>query len=96
MGAVVQPESISDTRKSLSKTVHRFRDEGPDADPVVFGSQRRAEAVLLPFEAYQALLEVAEDAAIARRVRERDASDTGNRTSLADAAAEFDVDIDEL
>jgi len=45
---------------------------------------------------FQLLLDVAEDIAIAERIRERDAADTGARTSLAEAAEEFGIDLDAL
>ena len=90
------PDTISDARKHLTGHVARFRAEGLDAEPVVFGDHRQPEAALLPFETFQLLLDVAEDIAIAQRIREREASDTGNRTSLAEVAAEFGIDLDEL
>lgn len=90
------PETISDARKHLTGHVARFRAEGLEAEPVVFGDHRQPEAALLPFETFVLLLDVAEDIAIAQRIREREASDTGNRTSLAAAAAEFGIDLDEL
>jgi hypothetical protein len=90
------PETISDTRKLLTGHVRRFREEGLDAEPVVFGDRRQPDAALLPFETFQLLLDIAEDVVIAERIRERDAADDGSRTSLAEAAAMFDVDLDEL
>jgi hypothetical protein len=90
------PETISDARKHLTGHVARFRAEGLDAEPVVFGDHRQPEAALLPFETFQLLLDVAEDLAIGQHIRERETSDTGNRTSLAEAAAEFGIDLDEL
>jgi antitoxin StbD len=90
------PETISETRKLLTGHVRRFREQGLDAEPVVFGDRRQPDAALLPFETFQLLLDIAEDLVIAERVRERDAADSGNRTSLADVAAMFDVDLDEL
>ena len=89
-------ETISDARRKLTQHVARFRKDGLDAEPVVFGDHRTPEAVVVPFELFQLLLDVAEDIAIAERIRERDAADTGARTSLADAAAEFGIDLDEL
>jgi antitoxin StbD len=89
-------ETISAARRDLTKHVHRFRRDGLDAEPVVFGDHRKPEAVVVPFETFQLLLDVAEDIAIAERIRERDSSDSGVRTSLADAAAEFGIDLDEL
>ena len=89
-------ETVSDARKHLTGHVARFRAEGADAEPVVFGDRRKPEAVLLAFETFSMLLEAAEDVVIAQRVRERDAADSGERTSLADAAAEFGIDLDPL
>ncbi len=90
------PETISDTRKNLTGHVRRFREEGVDAEPVVFGDNRRPDAALLPYETFELLLELAEDIVIAQRVREREAADSGNRTSLAQLAMELGVDLDEL
>jgi len=39
---------------------------------------------------------VAEDIAIAERIRERLAADTGNRTSLAEVASELGIDLETL
>lgn len=88
--------TIGSARRELTRTVKRFREEGATAEPVVFGSHRRPEAVLLPFEAYEALLEIAEDAAIAKKVRERASADTGGRLTLQESAEELGVDLSEL
>jgi len=90
------PETISDVRADLTSHVARFRAEGIDAEPVVFGDHRQPEAVLLPFETFELLLDVAEDIAVAARIRERDARDSTHRITLADVAAELDVDLDAL
>lgn len=89
------PDTISDARANLISHVARFRAEGLDAEPVVFGDHRHPEAVLLPYVTFELLLDVAEDIAIAERVRERLAADTGARRSLAEVAADLDVDADE-
>jgi hypothetical protein len=60
------------------------------------GKEEQAGLTLMPFETFQLLLDVAEDLAIGQHIRERETSDTGNRTSLAEAAAEFGIDLDEL
>jgi len=90
------PETISDTRAHLTGLVARFRAEGADAEPVVFGDRRRAEAVLLPHETYELLVGLAEDYVVGERVRQRLAADPGRRTSLAVVAAELGVDLDQL
>lgn len=89
-------ETISDARKRLTGHVARFRSEGVDAEPVIFGDHRQPEAALIPYEMFQLLLDVAEDVAIAQRLRERTASDIGHRTSLGRVAADFGIDLDEL
>ncbi len=89
-------ETISDARKHLTGHVARFRSDGIDAEPVVFGDHRQPEAALLPYETFQLLMDVAEDIAIAQRVRERLTTDNGNRTSLGDVAADLGIDLDEL
>jgi hypothetical protein len=90
------PETISDTRKHLTGHVARFREEGLEAEPVIFGDRRQPEAALLPYETFQLLLDVAEDIAIAERIRQRLAADSGARTTLGDLAGELGVDLDEL
>ena len=88
------PETISDTRQLLTSHVARFRAEGLDAEPVVFGDHRQPEAALIPYETFRLLLDVAEDIAIAQRLRQRFAEDDGRRVGLAELAAELGVDLD--
>lgn len=90
------PETISDARQHLTSHVARFRAEGLDAAPLIFGDRRRAEAALIPYEMFELLLEVAEDVAVAQRIRERLDADSGARTSLAAVADELGVDLDSL
>ena len=70
--------TISDTRRDLTGHVARFRAEGLDAEPVVFGDHRRPEAVLLPYATFQLLLDVAEDIVIAERLAEHMDADSGS------------------
>jgi transposase len=89
-------ETISDTRQNLTGHVARFREQGLDAAPVIFGDRRQREAALLPYETFELLMSLAEDFAIAQRVQERLASDTGRRTSLGELATELGVDLDQV
>ena len=89
------PDTISDARANLTSHVARFRAEGLDAEPVVFGDHRHPEAVLLPYATFELLLDVAEDIAIAERVRERVAADSGARRTLAEVAADLGVELDD-
>lgn len=89
-------QTISDARRDLTRHVARFRREGLDAEPVVFGDHRQPEAVLIPHATFQLLLDVAEDIAIGQRLEERLAADSGNRTTLAEAAVALGIDLDDL
>lgn len=62
--------SSADARNGLGATVKRFRlDE--NAAPVVFGAQRKPEAVIMPFRQYERLVNTIEDLEIAALVAER-------------------------
>ena len=47
--------SVSEAREELSRALARFRREGASAAPVVLGSHRKPEAVVIPFAAYVGL-----------------------------------------
>ncbi len=61
----------SEARAVLSPTLDRFRREGVTAAPVVFGSHRKPEGVLLPYAMFERLLPVIEDVLLAESVRQR-------------------------
>ena len=50
-----------EARTEIPKALRRFRIDGALAEPVVFGSHRRPEAVMIPFELYTALLPMIEE-----------------------------------
>jgi PHD/YefM family antitoxin component YafN of YafNO toxin-antitoxin module len=50
---LVQVHPLSEVRARLSGILARFRREGADAEPVAFGSHRKPEAILIPYEAYE-------------------------------------------
>ncbi len=54
-----------EARTEIPKALRRFRSEGVLAEPVIFGSHRRPEAVVLPFELYTALLPAIEQIKLA-------------------------------
>lgn len=61
----------SEARTELSSTVMRFRKEGISAAPVLFGSHRKPEGVMLPFSLFERLIPEIEEILLAERVRER-------------------------
>jgi PHD/YefM family antitoxin component YafN of YafNO toxin-antitoxin module len=54
----VQATSIA--RAELTTRVAEFKDLGPDARPIVFGSHRKPQAVVLPYDLFTELLDAAE------------------------------------
>ena len=58
--AVIQVHPLSEVRQRLSGILARFRREGAAAEPVAFGSHRKPEAILLPYEVYERYYEVYE------------------------------------
>ena len=54
----VQATSIA--RAELTTRVAEYRDLGADARPIVFGSHRKPQAVILPYDLFAELLDVAE------------------------------------
>ncbi len=81
----------SEVRATLPAVLKRFRNEHASAVPVIFGSHRKPEAVVIPFELYAELLPLMEDLAIARLVRER--SSAGPSVPLGDVAATFGIEL---
>lgn len=75
-----------EARVEIPKALRRFRDEGATAEPLVFGSHRRPEAVVIPFELYAALLPAIEELEIAEIIREREGEPT---RPLSEFAAEL-------
>jgi PHD/YefM family antitoxin component YafN of YafNO toxin-antitoxin module len=75
--AVMEPfrvDSSAEARESLGKTMSRFREDA-NARPVIFGAQRKPEAVILPFAQYEHMLALIEDLELARTIRARVATD---------------------
>ena len=78
---VREVKSTSDARTELSSYVRTFR-TNPFAEPVIFGSHRKAEGVVMSVELYERLLSYAEDGEIAAMIRRRVADSEGERLSL--------------
>lgn len=97
MPKVLPPTEVlptSEARRLLTAIAAEFRERGAASGPVLFGSRRRPEAAIVPYELIELLDPLIEDLVIAARVRERLAADTGTRHSLKEVAAEFGLEID--
>lgn len=53
--------TTSETRANLTKILARFRVEGKNAKPILFGSHRKVEAVLVPAKVWQKLINQVND-----------------------------------
>ena len=87
--------TITEARDRLTKIVASFR-ASDDAEPVVFGDRRTPEAVVIPYELYEMIQDVAEELVIAAQAHERRAVDTGTRYTLPEVAERFGIDVDDL
>ncbi len=76
-----RPEVLttSAARSQLTSIVADFRRDGPDAEPVVFGSHRKAEAALIPIAMLDKLLPLVEDMVAVEKAKARYEHDTGER-----------------
>lgn len=83
--------SFREARDQLGRAVDSFRHDNPEI--LVFGSHRKPEAAVVPFELVDQLLSRVDDEEIAAIVRERRTMD---REPLADVASRFGVDLDAL
>lgn len=82
----------AEARDHLSSYLRLFREEGEQAAPVVFGSHRKAEGVILSYERYVRLTEILDELVASEEVREALSDDTGKRVELADVAREAGFD----
>lgn len=79
---------VSEAREELSRALARFRREGASAAPVIFGSHRKPEAVVIPFEAYAEVL------AVRQRMQAAAEARASVRAELpGEFSAEFDADM---
>jgi hypothetical protein len=82
----------AEARDHLASYLRLFREEGERAAPVVFGSHRKAEGVILSYARYARLVEIFDELVASEEVREALAKDTGERVELADVAREAGFD----
>lgn len=84
----------SEARKHLTTITAAFRERGVASGPILFGSRRKPEAAIVPYELIELLDPIIEDLVIAARVRERVAVDDGTRYTLDEVAASFGIELD--
>ncbi|MGH3276280.1 MAG: hypothetical protein ACRDNZ_18380 [Streptosporangiaceae bacterium] len=61
----------NEARAKLNQIAARFDHDGPDAVPVVFGSHRRAQGVIVSWQLWQRIAPAVEDAQDADLARQR-------------------------
>lgn len=79
-----------EAREALGDILSHFRNEGLTAEPVVFGAQRKPEAVMIPFETFQALVPLMENLTIAETIRPR--IEAGGARPLSELADDLGLD----
>lgn len=84
--------SFREARVELGRTVERFRQD-ENAEILVFGSHRRAEAAIVPYALIDQLLSRVDDEEIAMLVHERRSLES---EPLSAVAARFGVELDQL
>ena len=63
--------TLSEVRRTLPAFLRKVRKRGKDVEPIIYGSYRHPEAVVMPYEAYRTYLDYIDELAIARIVEER-------------------------
>lgn len=61
MVSMIRVHSSREARGALGEVLSRFRTEGEGAEPLLFGSHRRAEAAVIPYALYERLESLLED-----------------------------------
>jgi len=92
---MTSPQTVvpsAEARDRLSSYLKLFREKGGQADPVVFGSHRKPEGVILSYERYEWQTEILDELVASEEVREALAQDTGKRVELADVSREAGFD----
>lgn len=84
-------ETSADARAQLSSVLKRFRRDGAAAEPLIFGSHRKPEGVVIPYVLYERLVTILEDRELAVEARERLAAGQGSSMDLL--FEEFGVEI---
>lgn len=88
--------TTSVARKSLPSILDDFRREGAEAEPVVFGSYRKPEGVMLSYESFERMVSLLEDMEIAALVSERESGASEVVEGVDDLAEKSGIDPDEI
>jgi len=94
---VLPPTAVlptSEARKSLTAIAAAFREHGASSSPILFGSHRKPEAAIVPYELIELLDPIIEHRVIAARARERLTDDDGTRYTVEDVAASLGLELD--
>ena len=89
--AIPRVMTSREVRVHFPAALERFRRDGAEAEPIIFGAHRKPEGAVIPFALYERFLELLEDAEIAKIARARAAA--GPATPLEETAAKLGVDL---
>ena len=79
-------------RRDLPKYLKAFRRSPTKARPAILGPYRRAEAVLLPVQQYEAMIDRIEELSVRAEIADVLANDTGKRGDIAALARKHGFD----
>lgn len=96
MPDVIEVAGTDEARRELPGLARKFGRDGMLARPLVFGANRRPQAVIVSYEQFKACMDMLEDMRIAAEIERRDAEDDGTRYTLAEVAEDIGVDVDDL
>jgi PHD/YefM family antitoxin component YafN of YafNO toxin-antitoxin module len=82
-----------EARQRLGTYLKQFRRRGAAADPVVIGSYRKPEAVILSYARYAQIVEILDNLDIRDQVERRLAESTEEGVELAEAMRRFGYDL---
>lgn len=87
--------TATDARSGLNTALKRFRHDGIKAQPLVFGSHRKPEAIVIPYALFERLLPAVEEILIEETIRER-LTDGSSPIAFDDAARSLGFDPHEF
>lgn len=92
---VLEVIPTSEARANLSPMLDRFRHDGLVATPVIFGTHRKPEGVVLPYALFERLLPAIDDVLLAETVRAR-INSSAESIPLTDVIDELGFSPDEF
>lgn len=82
----------STARRELTSILGQFREQGAQARPVVFGSHRKPEGVLLSYQSFERMLGLIEDLEIVAQIGKRERGEPEVVEGIDDLAQKYGIE----